>query len=144
MRGVVRRHRPSLAVAHGQRAYRLLARALPASTPIAAVIHKPSFDVDLARTTYLCVGAHLAQAVRARGAPPERVVVISNAVALDRPRARPRKPGATPTVVAGGRLHAKKGFDVLIRAIGLLRAQGIRDRLPHRRRRARSGRNSWR
>ena len=37
-----RRHRPTLGVAHGQRAYRLLARALPRSTPLIAVIHKPS------------------------------------------------------------------------------------------------------
>jgi glycosyltransferase involved in cell wall biosynthesis len=125
VRAAVRRHRPNLGVAHGQRAYRLLARALPATTPIIAVIHKPSFDVDLARTTYVCVGAHLAQAVRARGVAPERVRVVPNAVALDGPRARPVPPGGAPLIVAGGRLHEKKGFDILIRAVADLRARGI-------------------
>jgi len=125
VRAAVGRHRPNLGVAHGQRAYRLLARALPATTPIIAVIHKPSFDVDLARTTYVCVGAHLAQAVRARGVAPERVRVVPNAVALDGPRARPAPPGGAPLIVAGGRLHEKKGFDILIRAVADLRARGI-------------------
>jgi glycosyltransferase involved in cell wall biosynthesis len=125
VRAAVRRHRPSLGVAHGQRAYRLLARALPARTPLIAVIHKPSFDVDLTRTTYVCVGAHLARAVRDRGVPAERVRVVPNAVALDGPRAAPREAGRTPTVVAGGRLHPKKGYDILVRARAELRGRGI-------------------
>ncbi|MDR3510434.1 MAG: glycosyltransferase [Caulobacteraceae bacterium] len=125
VRAVVRRHRPSLAVVHGQRAYRLLARTLPRATPIVAVIHKPSFDVDLVRTSYVCVGEHLAQAVRARGVPAERVRFVPNAVRLDGPRAHGRQPGGTPVIVAGGRLHAKKGFDVLIRAMALLREAGV-------------------
>ena len=125
VRAAVRRHRPRLGVAHGQRAYRLLARALPGTTPLIAVIHKPSFDVDLKRTTYVCVGAHLAQAVRARGVAAERVRVVPNAVALDAPRATPREAGETPVIVAGGRLHPKKGFDILVRAMAELRGRGI-------------------
>jgi glycosyltransferase involved in cell wall biosynthesis len=125
VRAVVARHRPGLGVAHGQRAYRLLARALPAKIPIVAVIHKPSFDVDLTRTTYICVGAHLAEAVRARGVAPERVRVVPNAVALDGPRARPRASDRAPVIVAGGRLHEKKGFDILVRAVAELRVRGI-------------------
>jgi glycosyltransferase involved in cell wall biosynthesis len=124
-RRVVRRHRPSLIVTHGQRAYRLLARAAPPPTPIIAVIHKPSFDVDLARTTYVCVGAHLARAVRAQGVAPERVRIVPNAVRLEAPRAGPPRAGAVPAVVAGGRLHAKKGFDILIRAMAVLRERGV-------------------
>jgi glycosyltransferase involved in cell wall biosynthesis len=125
VRAAVRRHGPGLGVAHGQRAYRLLARALPAGTPIIAVIHKPSFDVDLVRTTYVCVGAHLADAVRARGVAPGRVRVVPNAVALDCPRAQARASGAAPLIVAGGRLHEKKGFDILVRAVAELRARGV-------------------
>jgi glycosyltransferase involved in cell wall biosynthesis len=124
VRAAARRHRPTLGVAHGQRAYRLLARALPRSTPLIAVIHKPSFDVDLTRTTYVCVGAHLADAVRARGVAPDKVLVVPNAVRLDVPRAQGRRAGQAPVVIAGGRLHPKKGFDILIRAMALLRDQG--------------------
>lgn len=122
---VARRHRPALGIAHGQRAYRLLARTLPKTAPIVAVIHKPSFDVDLVRTTYVCVGAHLAEAVRAQGVAAERVRFVPNAVALDGPRAALAHVGDAPLIVAGGRLHEKKGFDVLIRAMALLRDRGV-------------------
>lgn len=132
---VLRRHRPALAVVHGQRAFRLVARALPPLTPILAVIHKPSFDVETGRTTYVCVGAHLAEAVRARGVPAGRVFVVPNAVRLDVPRAAaprladPRladpRLAAAPVIVAGGRLHEKKGFDILLRAMARLRDAGV-------------------
>jgi glycosyltransferase involved in cell wall biosynthesis len=122
---VVRRHRPGLAIVHGQRAYRLLARTLPKTTPIVAVIHKPSFDVDLSRTTYVCVGAHLAEAVRAKGVAAGRVWFVPNAVTLDGPRARLARAGGAPLIVAGGRLHEKKGFAVLIRAIAALCERGV-------------------
>lgn len=121
----VRKHHPALGIAHGQRAYRLLARVLPKTTPIVAVIHKPSFDVDLACTTYVCVGAHLAEAVRAKGVAAERVWFVPNAVALDGPRAALARAGGAPLIVAGGRLHEKKGFDVLIRAMAILRERGV-------------------
>ena len=125
---VVRHHRHrQLAVVHGQRAYRLLAGTLPTGTPIVAVIHKPSFDVDLIRTTYVCVGRTSgAGGPRARGVPAAaRVRVVPNAVALDGPRVQPRRTVETPLIVAAGRLHEKKGFDILIRAMALLRDRGL-------------------
>ena len=126
-RALVRTVSPVLAVCHGQRAYRVLAGTTGARTQLIACIHKPKFDVDLRRTIYVCVSPHLAELVRAKGVPPERVHVVPNAV-------RPGPParvglrslrGDRPLIVSAGRLHPKKGFDVLIRAAARLQGEGL-------------------
>ena len=56
-----------------------------------------------------------------QGWPPERVHYLPNFVAVEASRALPREslntPGEAPLVVALGRLHPNKGFDVLLQAL---------------------------
>jgi glycosyltransferase involved in cell wall biosynthesis len=126
-RRLVRSLSPRVVVCHGQRAYRLMAAAVDPETALVACLHKPKFDVDLRRTTYICVSPHLAELVLTAGAPAERVHVVLNTV-----RWRPlppegrRPPERTrPLVVSAGRLHLKKGFDLLMRATARLRDTGL-------------------
>ena len=121
---------PDLILSHGQRPARLLAKVASAKAVLAICVHKPAFDIETTRTHYICVGQHLADLAIARGVPKARVHFVPNAVkpptALATPFANLLKGDGvcSPRVVAAGRLHPKKGFDVLIAALAILRDQG--------------------
>lgn len=123
-RRLVGRLPPSLVIAHGQRAWRLFAAATAPTVPIAHFVHKPTFDIDNTRTHYWCVSPHLAALAVERGVAENRVRVIPNAVALPDAVASPFARAGAPKIVAAGRLHPKKGYDVLIRAMAALKAEG--------------------
>jgi glycosyltransferase involved in cell wall biosynthesis len=116
---------PDLILSHGQRPARLLAKAAPRNAVLAICVHKPAFDIETTRTHYVCVGRHLADLVIARGAPSQRVHFVPNAVKPPTALATPFKDGVgSPRIVAAGRLHPKKGFDVLIAALAILHERG--------------------
>ena len=125
---VVNEVRPGLILSHGQRPARLFAKAAPAGAVQAVCVHKPSFDVAPG-VHYLCVGQHLAKLAIDRGAPADHVHFIPNGVTPPSVRATPFARGSVETcpikIVAAGRLHSKKGFDILIRAIAKLRAYDL-------------------
>lgn len=125
-RRIVRATAPELILSHGQRPARLMARVAPPKAVLAICVHKPAFDVETTRTHYICVGRHLAELAVERGVPAQRVHFVPNAVTPPTVQATPfGQAGRPPRIVAAGRLHPKKGFDVLVAALALLRDQDL-------------------
>lgn len=76
-----------------------------------------------AATRVVAQSVELGELVRELGVPAERIVRIPNAVDAF---SAPREPAREPTVAALGIFHAKKGFDVLLRAFA-----SVRERVPN-------------
>ncbi len=86
------------------------------------------------RLSALWVGDSLsvtALTARRLGAPSERLAAWPLFAARpDAPQARPWEPGETLRLGSLGRLHPAKGYDLLVQALAILRAEGFRAPVP--------------
>lgn len=96
--------------------------------------YKRSAWRDFARWIYrrfdavIAVSEGAAAGARRFGVPPERLEVIRNGIDLERVRpenGRPPPGLEGPLVLGMGRLTREKGFDLLVEAHGLVRAEGL-------------------
>jgi glycosyltransferase involved in cell wall biosynthesis len=124
-RKIVRQQRPQVVMCVGRKAHRLLGRAIGTRIPIVTMVQKRRFDRDFPHAGVLVAAEHRRRTLIEDGVAAQDIIVIPNAVRLpERPKAsyRAADPGKIVTL---GRLHEKKGFGVLIEAIGLLTARSI-------------------
>ncbi|HZC17408.1 MAG TPA: glycosyltransferase [Caulobacteraceae bacterium] len=119
---------PDVVLAHGSRGIALAVPALSRQQArVAAVVHnfrarRPVARADLA----ICVSPAVGADVQTRF-PAARVAVVENFAPLS--RTPPRTTGHPPRIGTLGRLHAEKGFDILIEAAARLRDRGRAFRL---------------
>jgi glycosyltransferase involved in cell wall biosynthesis len=126
-RAIVEKYDPALILCHGMKAHRIFAAAVGTSRPIVAMTHKPNFHKHLPCALYITVAEHRRRFMLERGVAPEKVVVVPNGVPMPPlfktdyaiAKARPVK------IAAVGRLHEKKGFDILIDALARLKTKSI-------------------
>ncbi|HLY07481.1 MAG TPA: glycosyltransferase [Rhizomicrobium sp.] len=123
-RAVVDRVQPQLIMCVGRTAHRLMARVVPKSIPIVPMVQKRRFDLNFRYNGVLVAADHRRLTLIEDGVAAEAIAVIPNAVRL--PKAKNDYRLSTPVQLAAlGRLHEKKGFGVLIDAVGELAASGI-------------------
>ncbi|HEY2445452.1 MAG TPA: glycosyltransferase [Rhizomicrobium sp.] len=125
VRSVLNLRSPELVMCVGRKAHRLLGRAAGTSMPIVVMVQKRRFDRNFPYAGVLVAAEHRRLTLIEDGVAARDVVVIPNAVRLPQKpkedyRARPQA-----KIVALGRLHEKKGFEVLIEAMKILAGRGI-------------------
>ena len=122
LRALATRTQARAIICHGNRAIGLALRALKGRVPVIAVAHNyKTLNFKYADHCF-AITEHLSQHLRAGGS--QVISHIPNMVRL--PAVTPRPAYRNPPIIGTmGRLVKKKGFDVYIQALGLLKARGI-------------------
>ena len=126
---ITRQFAPDIVLAHGSRGAAVAVAALSRQDArIAAVVHNFRARRAITRTALaICVSPAVGADVRARF-PSVPVAVVENFAPLRRTPPRPTM-ADPPRIGTLGRLHAEKGFDILLQAAGRMRDQGRAFRL---------------
>ena len=114
LRSAVQRRRPDVAIAHGTRAMRYIARL--SGVKKIGVLHNTRFKPDMAAMDeFIAVSPRVAEAAAARF-PDKSIEIVPNMVRVRDAVTRPlfRSP---PILGSLGRLHRNKGYDVLLQAL---------------------------
>jgi glycosyltransferase involved in cell wall biosynthesis len=117
--------RPDVVIAHGNRAIQLVKPAAKGLAPFIAVNHNVNVRRTIGADFVIAINDEMRSRLIRAGQPSDRVLKLFNMVR--RPAALPvpallRSP---PIVAAMGRFVGKKGFEVFIEALGLLKDQGV-------------------
>jgi glycosyltransferase involved in cell wall biosynthesis len=128
LRRIAEQAQPNAVVAHGSRGAAVAIPALRGRAPVAVVMHNFRARGIAARADLvIAVSDVVAGDLRAR-LPHARVEAVANFAPLA--RAAPREARADPPLIGSlGRLHAEKGFDLLLDAAARLRGAGRAFRL---------------
>jgi glycosyltransferase involved in cell wall biosynthesis len=120
LRRLLRRSRPDVSIAHGNRAVSLL--RLAGAAPVGAVVANYKIKCGGVAAAF-CPTLDLKRHAAGQGLPASCAYHIPYMV--EAPPAPPRRERGVPPVIATmGRFVAKKGFDVFIEALGRLRSDG--------------------
>jgi glycosyltransferase involved in cell wall biosynthesis len=110
----------------GRKAHRLFGRAVGNTLPIVTMVQKRRFDCDFPYAGVLVAATHRRETLIEDGVRAENVIVIPNSVRLPAPKDDYGIAPGQPVRIAGlGRLHEKKGYGVLIDALGILASRNI-------------------
>lgn len=117
--------RATTVICHGNRALRLALAALKGRLPIVATAHNYSVKRFAAADRVLCITHDLMDEMSRRGYPGNRVFHMPNMVRIPGQATRPADRRIRPVISAMGRFVEKKGFDVFIDAVRILRQRGV-------------------
>jgi glycosyltransferase involved in cell wall biosynthesis len=124
LRCMLKKLKADACIAHGNRAVSLL--RIAGASPLVAVTH--NYKIKCAGlAAVFCPTQDLVRHTQSQGVALERITLIPNMVRA--PATMPARQLHTPLVIGTmGRFVAKKGFDVFIEALALLKSQGAQFR----------------
>ncbi|HIB50496.1 MAG TPA: glycosyltransferase [Phycisphaerales bacterium] len=122
---IIKREKPDAIICHGNRAIRICLKGSNGSAPIIAVAHNYKNKKFDKCDAIFCITKQLVERMHSFGIPEEKIFHIPNMVAFAEAPNRPtlRTP---PVIGAFGRFVDKKGFGVYIRALAILKNEGIK------------------
>lgn len=122
LRRITEKHGATAIICHGNRALTLALKSLKGRVPIIAVAHNYSNKRFAQADRCIAITQHLATHLAQLGA--KNVAQIPNMVRIHEATSRPafRNP---PAIGSMGRFVAKKGFEIYIEALALLKARQI-------------------
>lgn len=126
LRRKIRRARPDIIIAHGGRAATLACRAARGLAPVVAVAHNYQLKRLLNANACFAITPHLADALVQAGMTRANIHLIPNMVRLPAHTPQlPREFRSPPVIGTMGRWVAKKGFDVFLQALAILKTRGV-------------------
>ena len=124
LRRALGRLRPDAVVAHGNRAIALMRRAARGISPVVAVTHNINVKSAIGAARVIAINDDMRARLVAAGQPETRVAKLFNMIRRPAALPAPAAPGSPPVIGAMGRFVPKKGFDVFLSALALLKAEG--------------------
>ncbi len=116
--------KPDAVIAHGNRAIRLMRPAAKGIAPVVAVNHSINVKGAIGADFVIAINDDMRARLIAAGQPEARVAKLFNMIRRPAALPAPAAPRSPPVIGAMGRFVAKKGFDVYLAALALLKAQG--------------------
>jgi glycosyltransferase involved in cell wall biosynthesis len=124
LRQALARRKPGAVIAHGNRAIALMRRAASGVCPVVAVPHNINLKSAIGAARVIAINDDMRARLIAAGQPEARVAKLFNMIRRPASLAAAAAPKSPPVIGAMGRFVPKKGFDVFLAALGLLKAEG--------------------
>ncbi len=124
LRRALRRLKPDAVIAHGNRAINLLRPAARGLAPLVAVNHSVNVKRTIGADFVIAINDDMRERLIEAGQSATRVAKLFNMIRRPETLPAPAPPRAPPVIGAMGRFVPKKGFDVFLSALALLKAQG--------------------
>lgn len=121
LKGLIRRLKPDIVIAHGNRALKLLKRAK--AHPLVTVMHNYKIDGHVADMV-IAPTRDLMKFAESQGVARTKIHIVPNMVKAPADITK-RSWQVKPVIGAMGRMVAKKGFEVFLAALAILRARGV-------------------
>ena len=125
IRARLKAERPDVVIAQGNRAINLMMPAARGLAPFIAVNHSINIRRTIGADFVIAINDDMKARLIDAGQPEARVFKLFNMVRLPEALPAPAPPRAPPTIGAMGRFVAKKGFEVFVDAVAILRERGL-------------------